>query len=102
MADKSDHTYSAQFRVPRVMWTAFGRVAERLGSDRTALLLEHIRADIREHGDAQDLADLDQAERELEERRARKGGRPVRAISTEPTERIAAKATASKTRTQVE
>lgn len=73
-------------------------VAERLESNRTALLLEHIR----EHGDAQDLADLDQAERELEERRARKGGRPVRTASAEPTERIAAKATASKNRTQIE
>jgi hypothetical protein len=77
-------------------------VAVRLESNRTALLLEHIRADIREHGDAQDLADLDQAERELEERRARKGGRPVRTASAEPTERIAAKATASKNRTQIE
>jgi len=78
MTDKADHTYSAQFRVPRVMWAAFGRVTERLGSDRTAALLDHIRADIREHGDEQDLADLDRAEQELTERRARKGGRPPR------------------------
>ena len=76
MTDKSDHTQSAQFRVPRVMWEAYGRVAQRLDSDRSALLLDHVREDIREHGDEKDLADLEQAERELTERRARKGGRP--------------------------
>jgi hypothetical protein len=76
MPDKSDHTQSAQFRVPKVMWEAYGRVAKRLDSDRSALLLDHVRADIREHGDEKDLADLEQAERELAERRARKGGRP--------------------------
>ena len=52
------------------MWAAFGRVTARLGSDRSAALLDHIRADIREHGDEQDLADLDQAEQELAERRS--------------------------------
>ncbi|MHA6762036.1 hypothetical protein [Streptacidiphilus sp. PAMC 29251] len=76
MADKTDHTHSAQFRVPRIMWEAYGRVAERLTSDRSALLLDHVRADIKHFGDERDLADLDQAERELAERRARKGGRP--------------------------
>ncbi|MEZ0067825.1 hypothetical protein ABIA32_003841 [Streptacidiphilus sp. MAP12-20] len=35
-------------------------------------------ADIREHGDEADLADLDRPERELAERRARKDGRPRR------------------------
>jgi hypothetical protein len=78
MADQPDHTRSVNFRAPRLMWDAYGRVAARLGADRTALLLEHVRADIRAHGDERDLADLDQAERELAERRARKGGRPPR------------------------
>ena len=58
------------------MRAAFGRVTERLWSDRTAALLDHIRADIREYGDERDRADLDRPERELAERRARKGGRP--------------------------
>ena len=74
--ESADHTHHTRFRIPRVMWEAYGRVAERLGSNRTTLLLDHIRADIRAHGAEQDLADLDQAERELIERRARKGGRP--------------------------
>lgn len=70
------HTYCAHFRVPRTMWEAFGRVCERQGITRTERLLAVIRADIASHGDAQDLADLDAAERELIERRSRKGGRP--------------------------
>ncbi|WP_042427481.1 hypothetical protein [Streptacidiphilus anmyonensis] len=78
MAESTDHTHAAQFRIPRVLWAAYGRIADRLDTDRTALLLDHVRADIREHGDEADLADLEQAERELSERRARKGGRPRR------------------------
>ena len=74
--DATDHTYSPKFRIPRVMWDAYGRVAKRLETDRTALLIEHVRADITAHGDEQDLADLAKAEQELAERRARKGGRP--------------------------
>jgi len=76
MPEQPDHTHMTRFRIPRVMWAAYGRVAARLETDRTALLLDHVRADIREHGDEQDLADLDRAEQELAERRARKGGRP--------------------------
>lgn len=83
MADSADHTHHTRFRIPRVMWEAYGRVAQRLGTDRTALLLDHIRADIREHGDLRDLADLEAAERELTERRARKGGRPRRTTATD-------------------
>jgi hypothetical protein len=37
-----------------------------------------MRARIRAHGDEQDRADLEAAEKELAERRARKGGRPAR------------------------
>jgi len=58
------------------MWTAFGRICERQGTTRTERLLDVIRADIATHGDARDLADLEAAERELIERRSRKGGRP--------------------------
>ena len=78
MAESTDHTHHTRFRIPKVMWEAYGRVAERLGTNRTARLLEHIRADIEAHGDERDLADLAAAEAELTERRARKGGRPKR------------------------
>ncbi|WP_269858163.1 hypothetical protein [Streptomyces sp. RPT161] len=83
MGDSADHTHHTRFRIPRVMWEAYGRVAERLGTDRSALLLNHVRADIREHGDERDLADLEVAEQELAERRARKGGRPRRSAQPE-------------------
>lgn len=76
MADDKDHTFSTRFRIPRRMWDAYGRVAERLETDRTADLVDHVRAVIKDHGDARDLADLAAAEQELTERRARKGGRP--------------------------
>jgi YD repeat-containing protein len=76
MTDATDHTFITRFRIPKTMWDAYGRVTERLDTDRTARLLQHVRADIQEHGDARDLADLKAAEQELAERRARKGGRP--------------------------
>lgn len=76
MLDPTGHTYRAHFRIPRTMWTAFGRICKRQGLTRAERLLDVIRADIISHGDAQDLADLEAAERELAERRARKGGRP--------------------------
>jgi hypothetical protein len=63
-------------RVPRPMWAAYGRVCARLGTDRTGDLIAHMRRQIAEHGDPADLADLEAAEAELRERRARKGGRP--------------------------
>lgn len=76
MTEGDDHTFSTRFRIPRVLWDAYGRVADKLDTDRTALLLEHVRADIRAHGAPEDLVALEGAERELAERRARKGGRP--------------------------
>ena len=76
MADTTKHTYLARLRIPLTMWQAYGRITDRMGTDRTARLLDHIRADFKGHGDEQDLADLAAAEQELAERRARKGGRP--------------------------
>jgi len=76
MSDAAGHTYQSRFRIPRIMWEAFGRVCQRRGLTRTERLLAVIRADIATHGDARDLADLEAAERELTERRSRKGGRP--------------------------
>jgi hypothetical protein len=75
-AESGDHTSQQNFRLPRVWWEAYGRVCDRLGISRTARILEHIQSDIREHGDEQDRADLAAGERELAERRSRKGGRP--------------------------
>lgn len=72
----ADHTHVTRFRIPCLMWDVFGRVTDRLDTNRTARLLAYIRDDIQAHGNAQDLADLKAAERELTERRARTGGRP--------------------------
>lgn len=72
------HTRTRPVRVPGPLWDAYGRICEGLGTDRTNDLLDHMRARVREHGTAQDIADLEAAERELAERRARKGGRPKR------------------------
>ncbi|MGH3587085.1 MAG: hypothetical protein ACRDQ0_12255 [Pseudonocardia sp.] len=74
--DAAGQTYITRFRIPRPMWDAFGRVSARLNSNRTARLLEHIRADIEADEDDQDRADLARADAELSERRSRKGGRP--------------------------
>lgn len=68
-------------RVPRSMWTAYGRVCAGLGRDRTEDLLAHMRKAIELLGDDQDKADLAAAETELAERRSRKGGRPPKAGS---------------------
>lgn len=87
MAEQPDegskrHTTPRPIRVPDPLWQAYGRVCDRLGTDRTNDVLEHMKARIREHGTAEDQADLDRAERELAERRARKGGRPARTSAT--------------------
>ncbi|WP_319169485.1 hypothetical protein [Streptomyces sp. ME08-AFT2] len=64
--------------MPGPLWDAYGRICERLDTDRTNDLLDHMRSRVLEHGDAEDRADLERAEQELAERRARKGGRPKR------------------------
>lgn len=69
-------TPTTPIRVPRQMWTAYGRVCARLSRDRTEDLLAHMRRQINRYGDDQDAADLAAAEEELRERRSRKGGRP--------------------------
>jgi hypothetical protein len=72
-----DHTPIRRVRVPKPLWDAYETVCKRAFSqERAARLLDHMRADIREHGTADELALLEQAEREMTERRARKGGRP--------------------------
>lgn len=71
------HTTPRPIRVPEKLWQAYGRVCGRLGTDRTNDLLAHMEARIIEHGTDDDRADLEDAKRELSERRARKGGRPA-------------------------
>lgn len=78
-ADPTDHTFTTKFRIPRRMWDAYGTAADRQGLDRSADLLDHVRAFIEQHGNEHELAELAAAEQELAERRARKGGRPKRA-----------------------
>jgi hypothetical protein len=68
------------------MWAAYGRVCARLGRDRTEDLLAYMRRQIKRHGDEADLADLAEAEVELAERRARKGGRPRKTAASDVTE----------------
>lgn len=72
------HTRTRPIRVPGPLWDAYGRICERLDTDRTNDLMDHMRARVYEHGDEQDRADLGRAEQELAERRARKGGRPAK------------------------
>jgi hypothetical protein len=74
--DTTDHTFVTRFRIPRRMWDAYGTVAARQGIDRSTDLVDHVRDFIRKHGNEQELAELQAAEQELAERRARKGGRP--------------------------
>lgn len=84
MTPDPDHTHHTRFRIPRRMWNAYGRATEQLGTTRSADLLDHVRTVIREHGDERDLADLEAAEQELTERRARKGGRPRKSPERPP------------------
>ncbi|WP_158920592.1 hypothetical protein [Streptomyces sp. NBRC 109706] len=81
--DDKDHTFSTRFRIPRRMWAAYGR-ALGPGQDRTADLLDHIRAVITTRGDDHDRAELAGAEEELAARRARRGGRPRKSPSKPP------------------
>jgi hypothetical protein len=78
----ADPTPTVPIRVPRPMWDAYGRVCARLGTDRTGDLLDRMREQITGHGDETDRAALAAAEKELTERRARKGGRPPGSTAT--------------------
>jgi hypothetical protein len=81
-ADDKDHTFVTRFRIPRRMWDAYGTAATRRGVDRSADLLDHVRDFIRAHGNEHELAELEAAERELAQRRARRGGRPRKDTAT--------------------
>lgn len=71
------HTPIRKLRASDPLWQAYESVCSRVfGETRSENLVAHVRAVIREHGNAEELALLEQDERELEERRGRKGGRP--------------------------
>lgn len=80
-----DHTPIRRFRAPDDLWEAYETLCKRVFSqERGTRLLDHMRADIRQHGNAEELAKLEAAEREMAERRARKGGRPRLKPAGEP------------------
>ncbi|ROO82594.1 hypothetical protein EDD29_0075 [Actinocorallia herbida] len=73
-------TKPRQFRVSDPIWTAYERVCQRLGATRAEDLNAHIAAMIREHGDPQDIADLEAGLSETAHRRSRMHpGRPPKA-----------------------
>jgi hypothetical protein len=75
--DSAKHTPFRKFRLPTPLWEAYGSVCARvLSRERSEDLVEHVRTVVSEYGNADELAKLELAERELEERRSRKGGRP--------------------------
>jgi hypothetical protein len=82
----ADRTPTRPIRVPPAMWDAYGRVCARLGRDRTEDLLGRMRERIEQHGDERDREDLADADAELAERRARRGGRPRKTAPVEPTD----------------
>jgi len=75
----ADTTKPRQFRVPEPLWAAYDNVCRRLGTTRAEDLNAHIQATVKKHGDRVDHQLLAEAEAEVAERRARKGGRPPKA-----------------------
>jgi hypothetical protein len=67
-AKTGDTTATRPIRTALPIWEAYGRVCARLGTDRSADLRNHMAAQIREHGDEGDLADLSAGLKELADR----------------------------------
>lgn len=79
-----DHTPIHRFRAPKTLWEAYETVCKRVFSrERSEDLVEHMRTVVSEYGNAEELAKLEEAEAELEARRARKGGRPRKQPASE-------------------
>lgn len=75
-----DHTKARPIRVPEVLWKAYGEVCQGLGTNRTQDLIAHMREQIGQHGNDEQRASIEAAERELADRRARMSpGRPRKA-----------------------
>jgi hypothetical protein len=73
-----DETPLQHFRAPDGMWEAFSAVCRKRGRTAAADLMAHMARTIRRHGSDEEKQLLTEAEAELKERRARKGGRPPR------------------------
>lgn len=80
---KSDdaHTPVRRFRAPDLLWKAYETVCARRGVERSEDLLQHVRQMVREHGTPEEVAAMEEADAELAERRARKGGRRPKAAA---------------------
>ncbi|MFE3449611.1 hypothetical protein ACFXJ8_11815 [Nonomuraea sp. NPDC059194] len=75
--ETSDTTKPRQVRVAEGHWKAYDRVCKQLDTNRAEHLNAYIRATIAEHGDAEALKLLAEADAEVAERRARMHpGRP--------------------------
>lgn len=79
--DARDVTPLQHFRAPEAMWKAFSAVCKRRGQTAAADLTAHMSRTIRRYGSDEEKGMLAEAEVELRERRARKGGRPRRDAS---------------------
>lgn len=77
MSSDDQVTKARPIRVPEVLWAAYGKVCDRLGTNRTQDLLDHMRRQINRHGEEGELDALAAAEQEMADRRARMSpGRP--------------------------
>jgi hypothetical protein len=76
MTPEDRHTPIRRFRVPDSLWEAYEGVCKRLGTSRNADLVDHIRAQVEQHGTTKEKRQMAAADAELVERRARTGGRP--------------------------
>lgn len=86
MSSEDAETKGRRIRVPDDLWTAYGEVCARLGTNRTADLLDHMSRQINQHGSEAAIDRLVSAQQELADRRSRMstGRRPkVRADAGE-------------------
>lgn len=71
MGEDDQTTKPRQFRVAEGAWQAYDAVCKRLGRTRAEDLNAHIRRMVRRHGTPEEIELLNQADAEVEARRAR-------------------------------
>jgi hypothetical protein len=74
--DAGSATPLQHFRAPHSMWKAFSAVCRRRGHTAAADLIAHMTRTIRRYGSDEEKELLAQAQADMRQRRARKGGRP--------------------------
>lgn len=74
-----DHTKPRQIRIPDALWTTYADFCNRLGTTRAQDINDLIRERMERDGTEEERAAIAVADAELEERRARTGGRPPKA-----------------------